>query len=171
MGLGRSPFSTAWLTMPNVDSTGDQRSNPVSSSDTQEHRLFWSGTLERRQVHTPSRERPIQWSKLLGLPADVSDDGRRPRSSSGRHQRQRAVPSIAAAPGMARGAGAWIRSPVLPPYSPELNPIERVWKLTRRLFLHNRYFGFLETVVEAVERQFQTWTDPNEALHRLCAKI
>ena len=26
----------------------------------------------------------------------------------------------------------------LPPYSPELNPIERVWKLTRRL-LHNRY--------------------------------
>ncbi|MGH9630363.1 MAG: transposase [Bryobacteraceae bacterium] len=33
----------------------------------------------------------------------------------------------------------------LPPYSPELNPIERVWKLTRRLCLHNRYFGFLET--------------------------
>jgi hypothetical protein len=28
----------------------------------------------------------------------------------------------------------------LPPYSPELNPIERVWKLTRRLCLHNRYF-------------------------------
>src|SRR5215469_6679270 len=26
----------------------------------------------------------------------------------------------------------------LPPYSPELNPIERVWKLTRRLCLHNR---------------------------------
>ena len=25
----------------------------------------------------------------------------------------------------------------LPPYSPELNPIERVWKLTRRLCLHN----------------------------------
>ena len=28
----------------------------------------------------------------------------------------------------------------LPPYSPELNPIERVWKLTRRLAIHNRYF-------------------------------
>jgi hypothetical protein len=27
----------------------------------------------------------------------------------------------------------------LPPYSPDLNPIERVWKLTRRLCLHNRY--------------------------------
>jgi len=29
----------------------------------------------------------------------------------------------------------------LPAYSPELNPIERVRKLTRRLCLHNRYFG------------------------------
>ena len=28
----------------------------------------------------------------------------------------------------------------LPPYSPELNPIERVWKLARRRATHNRYF-------------------------------
>ncbi|MGH9628662.1 MAG: transposase [Bryobacteraceae bacterium] len=47
-----------------------------------------------------------------------------------------------------------------PPYSPELNPIERVWKLTRRLCLHNRYFGFLETVIEAVESQFVDWQKP-----------
>jgi transposase len=57
----------------------------------------------------------------------------------------------------------------LPPYSPELNPIERVWKLTRRLCLHNRYFGFLESVIYAVETQFAHWTDPNDALRRLCA--
>ena len=57
----------------------------------------------------------------------------------------------------------------LPPYSPELNPIERVWKLTRRLCLHNRYFGFLETVAESVEFQFAKWASPNEALRRLCA--
>jgi transposase len=56
----------------------------------------------------------------------------------------------------------------LPPYSPELNPIERVWKLTRRLCLHNRYFGFLESVTEAVENQFKDWTEPNDALRRLC---
>jgi transposase len=59
----------------------------------------------------------------------------------------------------------------LPPYSPELNPIERVWKLTRRLCLHNRYFGFLDTVVEAVESQFKTWVQPNNTLRRLCAII
>ena len=57
----------------------------------------------------------------------------------------------------------------LPPYSPQLNPIERVWKLTRRLCLHNRYFGFLEGVVEAVEEQFADWSNPNETLRRLCA--
>ena len=57
----------------------------------------------------------------------------------------------------------------LPPYSPELNPIERVWKLTRRLCLHNRYFGFLEGVVDAVEYQFTQWESANETLKRLCA--
>ena len=57
----------------------------------------------------------------------------------------------------------------LPPYSPELNPIERVWKLTRRLCLHNRYFGFLDSVVTAVESQFAEWVIPNDALRRLCA--
>jgi transposase len=59
----------------------------------------------------------------------------------------------------------------LPPYSPELNPIERVWKPTRRLCLHNRYFGLLESVAEAVEGQFAHWLEPNEALRRLCANI
>ena len=46
---------------------------------------------------------------------------------------------------------------------------ERVWKLTRRLCLHNRYFGFLDSVVAAVEGQFAEWTKPNDALRRLCA--
>lgn len=57
----------------------------------------------------------------------------------------------------------------LPPYSPELNPIERVWKLTRRLCLHNRYFGKLEDVVQAVETEFESWTRRNGTLRRLCA--
>jgi len=39
----------------------------------------------------------------------------------------------------------------LPPYSPELNPIERVWKLTRRLATHNRYFAHVEELELAVE--------------------
>jgi transposase len=59
----------------------------------------------------------------------------------------------------------------LPPYSPDLNPIERVWKLTRRLCLHNHYFPTLEAVVETVEEQFTAWVKPNETLRRLCCVI
>lgn len=57
----------------------------------------------------------------------------------------------------------------LPPYSPELNPIERVWKLARRLCTHNRYFPMLETLITAVTEQFHIWQKPNEILRRLCA--
>jgi len=59
----------------------------------------------------------------------------------------------------------------LPPYSPELNPIERVWKLTRRRCLHNRYFAQLEEVIAAVETEFASWTKRNHILRRLCAII
>jgi transposase len=64
-----------------------------------------------------------------------------------------------------------VRLDFLPPYSPELNPIERVWKLTRRLCTHNRYFEVLEELVHTVQEQFQLWYHPNETLRRLCAII
>ena len=57
----------------------------------------------------------------------------------------------------------------LPPYSPDLNPIERLWKLTRRLCLHNRYFPSLDALVQSVESQFNEWTTGNEIVRKLCA--
>jgi len=57
----------------------------------------------------------------------------------------------------------------LPPYSPELNHIERVWKLTRRLRTHNQYFQEIEDLTSAVFSQFKIWRQPNETLKRLCA--
>jgi len=59
----------------------------------------------------------------------------------------------------------------LPPYSPELNPLERVWKLARRLCTHNRYFPELEGLVRAVTDQMDVWRSPNPVLHRLCGII
>jgi transposase len=56
----------------------------------------------------------------------------------------------------------------LPPDSPELNPIERVWKRTRRNCLHNVYFPKLALVTEAVEEQFDDWSEPNMELAALC---
>lgn len=57
----------------------------------------------------------------------------------------------------------------LPPYSPDFNPIERVWKLVRRLCLHNRYFPTLSRVTDSVEQQFAQWHDGSSALIKLCA--
>ena len=59
----------------------------------------------------------------------------------------------------------------LPAYSPELNPIERVWKLTRKLCTHNTYFEKLETLTDAVAGQHAIWTVPNETLRKLCCII
>ena len=56
----------------------------------------------------------------------------------------------------------------LPPYSPELNPIERVWKLLRRLRTHNQYFDKLETLIDAVSEQLTIWYSPNRMLTKLC---
>lgn len=63
----------------------------------------------------------------------------------------------------------WFVLNFLPPYSPDLNPIERVWKLTRRLCLHNRYFPTLEGVVATVETQFEQWSTGSKTLRNLCA--
>ena len=57
----------------------------------------------------------------------------------------------------------------LPPYSPDLNPIERVWKLTRRLCLHDQYFPTLDSVVVAVESRFNGWAQGSDILRKLCA--
>ena len=59
----------------------------------------------------------------------------------------------------------------LPPYSPHLAPIERVWKLARRMATHNRYFATLADLLAAVEACFDGWTRPNPALRRLCCII
>src|SRR5574342_295213 len=64
-----------------------------------------------------------------------------------------------------------IRLDFLPPYSPNLNPIERVWKLIRRLCTHNRYFPNINNLINTVFNQFKRWQQPNETLRRLCALL
>ena len=66
-------------------------------------------------------------------------------------------------------AKPWFRLEFLPPYSPDLNPIERVWKLTRRLATHNKYFPEIDDVIAAIEGTFSQWSKGNDALRRLSA--
>ena len=44
----------------------------------------------------------------------------------------------------------------LPPYSPELNDIERIWKYVKGASLANYYFGDADSLREAIVEVFQT---------------
>ena len=54
----------------------------------------------------------------------------------------------------------------LPPYSPELNPVERLWKMIKRNTLHNRLYDSLKQLEKAVVEYFDTLN--SEVLMKLC---
>lgn len=57
----------------------------------------------------------------------------------------------------------------LPPYSPDLNPIESFWKKTRRNVTHNRYFESLEEERICLTNFFKKFKKQNEELVKLSA--
>jgi putative transposase len=56
----------------------------------------------------------------------------------------------------------------LPPYSPDLNPIERVWKNLRYNMTHNVFFENLEALENTVINYLKKYISPNEHLTSLC---
>ena len=56
----------------------------------------------------------------------------------------------------------------LPPYSPDLNPIEQVWRITRRERTHNRFFPDLKTLTDTVDSFLNGLSTPNQKLKNLC---
>lgn len=57
----------------------------------------------------------------------------------------------------------------MPPYSPDLNPIEQVWRVTRRENTHNVFFASVSTLEETVDSAFELWSTPNNQLRTLCS--
>lgn len=60
---------------------------------------------------------------------------------------------------------------MLPPYSPDLNPIEQVWRITRRENTHNIFFASTSSLKSTVDDAFLQWSVPNSQLHSLCALL
>ena len=56
----------------------------------------------------------------------------------------------------------------LPPYSPDLNPIEQVWRITRRERTHNRFFAKLADLSSSLDSYFALYKDENVKFQRLC---
>lgn len=57
----------------------------------------------------------------------------------------------------------------LPPYSPDLNPIEQVWRITRREVTHNTYFPNVQILEDTLDSHFATFRQPNNKLASLCS--
>ena len=166
MESGRVPLPAARYTVPHVGAPRDQGPGGHARVHPQIHRLLRRGEPADGQVH-PCPLAEIQRGDLCGLPQNLA-----------------AAPFARQAHGdvldnatyhHARLLAPWLHKHrrvltllFLPPYSPQLSPIERVWKLTRRLATHNRYFATLDELLDAAETCFNRWRKPNPVLRRLC---
>ena len=56
----------------------------------------------------------------------------------------------------------------LPPYSPELNPIETCWKVTKNNVTKSQYFSNLENMQEALETFWSKHIFMQNFMHYLC---
>jgi len=56
----------------------------------------------------------------------------------------------------------------LPPYSPDLNPVERVWWYMRKKISNNRYVDSLKKRMIAFRNLFSKFEKPNEFIVNLC---
>lgn len=65
----------------------------------------------------------------------------------------------------------WLELFFLPPYSPDLNPIEILWKKTRRHVTHNRFFSSLQELWYDLKLYWVQFAQPNDELKKLSAFI
>lgn len=56
----------------------------------------------------------------------------------------------------------------LPPYSPDLNAVERAWWYMRKKITHNRYLQSLRERKAAFWKMFSHFQKPNEELKKIC---
>jgi len=56
----------------------------------------------------------------------------------------------------------------LPPYSPELNPVERAWWYMRKRITHNRFLHSIQERKKAFWRMFSHYQKTNDELLRVC---
>ena len=57
----------------------------------------------------------------------------------------------------------------LPPYSPELNPVERIWHYLRSHWLANSVFRSLANIMDACERAWNCFAADPGLIRSLCA--
>ena len=67
------------------------------------------------------------------------------------------------------GSGAPVVLLELPPYSPELNPVERIWHYLRSHWLANSVFSSLADIRDACETAWNRFANNHGLVRSLCA--
>jgi len=62
----------------------------------------------------------------------------------------------------------WIKIEFIPPYSPELNPIETNWKVTRNAVTKSRFFKNLDELQGALEKFWSEHVFTQNFIKYLC---
>lgn len=63
---------------------------------------------------------------------------------------------------------SWIKIEFIPPYSPELNPIETCWKVTKNAVTKSQYFATIDELQEALETFWTTHKFMQNFIGYLC---
>lgn len=77
------------------------------------------------------------------------------------------APCHTAAKNWAAARPADIQLHFLPPYSPQLNPQEQVWRVTKRKATHDRYFPSVKALQQTVKRCFNRYQGNPAALRNV----
>jgi len=59
----------------------------------------------------------------------------------------------------------------IPPYSPELNPMEQVWQQLRKIKLSNTCYGSYEEILDSCCEAWNTFVSEEDNIRNLCTRI
>jgi len=142
------PLSTTWLTLRNVGTAGSKGSGSLQAPTRKSVGVYGavSAADGRLVAQREAKFNAATFQQFLGQLLNHRRNGRKllvVLDNSPHHHARALIPWL-------YEQRSVLSLDFLPPYSPKLNGIERVWKLTRRLCTHNRYFPVLDQLVDAV---------------------
>ena len=162
------PLPTTWHPVPHVGAVRDQGSGPPPCAHPPVGRLLWGRPFAHRHGH-PLSVRHVQRGHVRDLSVDAAATSL-PRHAHGAGAGQCPRPPRGPAQPVASKVSRRAHPAISTAGQSAAGPVERVWKLARRLATHNRFFATLDDVLTAVALCFDRWRTPNSVLRRLCGR-